>query len=104
MSTRQDYSRRYMRRLRDEAKRAGRCLVCTKAPARPGRTECEPCAARKSPRRERWAATLEERRRLGLCPRCGVLPEPGYRQCFACRLRHARHVAARREQARQVER
>ena len=93
-------------------KAAGICTKC-KAPARPGRTTCEPCAekhragdrarharakaegipyggrdpeARRLSGRKRSRRRAEARRAAGLCIRCGhIPPEEGRSMCEPCR-------------------
>ena len=106
-----------VRRQRDRERVARRKAVgiCTKckAPARPGRTTCEPCAgkhragdrarhakakaegiphggrdpeARRLAGRKRSRRRAEARRAAGLCIRCGHLPpEEGRAMCEPCR-------------------
>ena len=92
------------------------CVKCGKRPPTPGRTRCEPCAAKKRPGdRARHHRRTAERVAQGLCPRCGKLPPaPGRSQCEPClekdaaagRTRDARLRAAglpRRDPARERE-
>ncbi len=32
--------------------------------------------------------------RQGICPRCGAIPEPGFKTCSACRVKNRKYVAA----------
>ncbi len=116
-----DYERERGRRLHAERKAAGLCTKCGRAPARPDRTTCEPCAekhrardrarharakaegipyggrdpeARRKSGRERSRRRSEARRAAGLCVRCGhIPPEEGRGLCEPCR---ADRRAARR--------
>ena len=107
------YERERSRRLHAERKAAGTCTKCGRAPARPGRTTCEPCAeqhrardrarharakaegipyggrdpeARRRAGRKRGRRRRENRRAAGLCIRCGNLPPAeGRSMCEPCR-------------------
>ena len=99
------------------ARRAkGLCVTCGKCPPTPGRTRCEPCAAKKRPGdRARHHRRSAERVAAGMCPRCGERPPaPERSQCEPClekdaaagRARDARLKAAglpRRDPARERE-
>ena len=99
------------------ARRAkGLCVTCGKCPPTPGRTRCEPCAAKKRPGdRARHHRRTAERIAAGMCPRCGERPPaPERSQCEPClekdaaagRARDARLRAAglpRRDPARERE-
>ena len=76
---------RYHRRTAERRAR-GVCLKCGKRPPTPGRTQCEPCAAKKRPAdRARHHRRTAERVARGLCPKCGkVPPAPGRSQCEPC--------------------
>ena len=101
------------RRQHAERKAAGICTKCGRAPARPDRTTCEPCAERhrardrarharakaegipyggRDPEARRRAGRKSSRRRsearlaAGLCIRCGAVPpEEGRSMCEPCR-------------------
>ena len=105
--------RKGSRRQHASRKAAGICTKCGRAPARPGRTTCEPCAgkhrardrarhakakaegipyggrdpeARRLAGRKRSRRRAEARRAAGLCSRCGHLPpEEGRAMCEPCR-------------------
>ena len=99
------------------ARRAkGLCVTCGKRPPEPGRTRCEPCAAKKRPGdRARHHRRTAERVAAGMCPKCGKQPPaPERSQCEPClekdaaagRARDARLRAAglpRRDPARERE-
>ena len=119
------YERERSRRLHAERVAAGICTKCGRAPARPGRTTCEPCAERhrardrarharakaegipyggRDPEARRRAGRKRSRRRsevrkaAGLCIRCGnVPPEEGRAMCEPCR--DDRRVAKRARHA-----
>ena len=76
---------RYHRRTAERRAR-GVCLKCGKRPPTPGRTQCEPCAAKKRPAdRARHHRRTAERVARGLCPKCGkVPPAPERSQCEPC--------------------
>ena len=61
-------------------------MKCGKRPPEPGRTRCEPCAAKKRPAdRARHHRRTAERVDRGLCPKCGKRPPaPGRSQCEPC--------------------
>ena len=63
-------------RLRTAERRAqGLCPKCGKQPPAPGRSQCEPCAAKKRPAdRARHHRRTVERIAQGLCPKCGKQP------------------------------
>ena len=112
---RAQYRESYQRKT--AARRAkGLCVTCGKRPPTPGRTRCEPCAAKKRPGdRARHRRRTAERVALGLCPKCGKRPPaPERSQCEPClekdaaagRARDARLRAAglpRRDPARERE-
>ncbi len=107
------YERERDRRLHAERKAARICTKCGRAPARPDRTTCKPCAelhrardraryartkaqgipyggrdpeARRRDGRERGRRRSEARKAAGLCIRCGhVPPEEGRSMCEPCR-------------------
>ena len=107
------YERERSRRLHAGRKAASICTRCGKAPARPERTTCEPCAeqhrardrarharakaegipyggrdpeARRRAGRKRSRRRSEARKAAGLCIRCGnVPPEDGRAMCEPCR-------------------
>ena len=107
------YERKRSRLQHAERKAAGICTKCGRAPARPERTLCEPCAAQhrardrdrhaqakaegipyggRDPEARRRAGRKQSRRRsearraAGLCIRCGhVQPEEGRAVCEPCR-------------------
>ena len=94
----------------------GLCVTCGKQQPTPGRTRCEPCAAKKRPGdRARHHRRTAERVAAGMCPRCGERPPaPERSQCEPClakdaaagRARDARLKAAglpRRDPARERE-
>ena len=62
------------------------CLKCGKQPPAPGRTRCEPCAAKKRPAdRARHHRRTAERAARGLCLKCGKrAPAPDRSQCEPC--------------------
>ena len=119
------YERERSRRQHAERKAAGICTKCGRAPARPERTLCEPCAeqhrardrtrhaqakaqgipyggrdpeARRRAGRKRSRRRSETRRAAGLCIRCGnVPPEEGRAMCEPCR--EDRRVAKRARHA-----
>ena len=65
---------RYRRRTA-ERRAQGLCLKCGKQPPAPGRSQCEPCAAKKRPAdRARHHRRTAERIAQGLCPKCGKQP------------------------------
>ena len=108
-----EYERERSRRLHAERKAAGTCTKCGKAPARPDRTTCEPCAERhrardrerlakakaeglpyggRDPEKKRRAGRKHDRRRTesrraaSLCIRCGKAPPAeGRSMCEPCR-------------------
>ena len=42
-----------------------------------------------------WTNTLRDYwRKQGRCPRCGVIPEPGYKTCSTCRAKNRKYAAA----------
>ena len=87
------------------------CTCCHHRPARPGRTQCEVCAAREAQRKRREreketaaaraerykrenAARREKHRRLkleGRCPICGKPVKPPNVYCIDCRIRQRRY-------------
>ena len=107
------YERERSRRQHAERRAAGICTKCGRAPARPERTLCEPCAeqhrardrtrhatakaegipyggrdpeARRRAGRKRSRRRSAARRATGLCIRCGnVAPEEGRAMCEPCR-------------------
>ena len=107
------YERERGRRQHAERKAAGICTKCGRAPARPERTTCEPCAEQhrardrarharakaegipyggRDPEARRRAGRKHSRRRsearlaAGLCIRCGAVPpEEGRSMCEPCR-------------------
>ncbi len=108
-----EYERERDRRLYVERTAAGVCTKCGKAPARPDRTTCEPCAEKhrahdrkrlarakaeglpycgRDPEKRREAGRKHGRRRTkarraaGLCIRCGNAPPvEGRSMCEPCR-------------------
>ena len=74
------------RRKTAERRAKGLCVKCGKRPPTPGRTRCEPCAAKKRPAdRARHRRLTAERVAQGLCPRCGKRPPaPERSQCAPC--------------------
>ena len=76
---------RYHRQTAERRAR-GLCVKCGKRPPEPGRTQCEPCAAKKRPAdRARHHRRTAERVDRGLCPKCGKrAPAPGRSQCEPC--------------------
>ena len=108
-----EYRRERGRRLHTQRRAAGICTKCGHAPARPGRSACEPCAgkhrardrarhakakaegipyggrdpeARRLAGRKRSRRRSEARRAAGLCIRCGhVPPAKGRSMCEPCR-------------------
>ena len=69
-----------------ERRAQGLCVKCGKRPPEPGRTRCEPCAAKKRPAdRARHHRRTAERAARGLCPKCGKRPPaPERSQCEPC--------------------
>ena len=69
-----------------ERRAKGLCVTCGKCPPTPGRTRCEPCAAKKRPGdRARHHRRTAERVAAGMCPRCGERPPaPERSQCEPC--------------------
>ena len=58
-----------------ERKAKGLCVTCGKVPPEPGRTRCEPCAAKRRPAdRARHHKRTAERVARGMCPKCGKRP------------------------------
>ena len=114
-TVRAQYRESYHRKT--AARRAkGLCVTCGKCPPTPGRTRCEPCAAKKRPGdRARHHRRTAERVAAGMCPKCGERPPaPERSQCEPClekdaaagRARDARLRAAglpRRDPARERE-
>ena len=108
-----EYERERSRRLYAERVAVGTCTKCGKAPARPDRTTCEPCAEKhrerdrerlvrakaeglpyggRDPKKKREAGRkhgrrrTEARRAAGLCIRCGnAPPAEGRSMCEPCR-------------------
>ena len=108
-----EYERERSRRQYAERTAAGVCTKCGKAPARPDRTTCEPCAEKhrvrdrqrlarakaegspyggRDPEKRRKAGRkhgrrrTENRRAAGLCIRCGqASPAEGRSMCEPCR-------------------
>ena len=76
---------RYHRRTA-ERRAEGLCLKCGKQPPTPGRTRCEPCAAKKrAPDRARHHRRTAQRTAQGLCPKCGKQPPaPELSVCAPC--------------------
>ena len=123
------FERERSRRLHAERKAAGICTKCGRAPARPDRTTCEPCAeqhrardrarharakaqgipyggrdpeARRRAGRKQSRRRSEARRAAGLCIRCGAVPpEEGRSMCEPCRddRREAKRVRHRERRA-----
>ena len=87
---------RYHRRTA-ERREKGLCLKCGKVPPAPGRSRCEPCAAKKRPAdRARHHRRTEARIAQGMCPKCGKRPpEPERSQCGPCREKDAAAGRAR---------
>ena len=113
MERTREYERERSRRQHAERKAAGICTKCGRAPARPERTTCEPCAERHRLRdrarherakaqgipyggrdpetkrradRERSRRRSEARRAAGICVRCGnTPPAEGRAMCEPCR-------------------
>ena len=69
-----------------ERRASGLCVKCGKRPPEPGRTRCEPCAAKKRPAdRARHHRRTAERVARGLCVKCGKRPPaPERSQCEPC--------------------
>jgi len=65
---------------------AGLCTECGKAPARPGKRYCQPCADIATERSmNRFRRRKEPCIRLGICPRCGLRQAmPGVKVCGVC--------------------
>ena len=87
---------RYHRRTAERRAR-GLCLKCGKQPPAPGRSRCEPCAAKKRPAdRERFQRRSAERLARGLCPKCGKQPPAaGLSFCEPCTEKRNRASRAR---------
>ena len=90
-----DYNRYH--RLRAK----GLCVLCGKESGKFSR--CPRCRERyrayqkkhREHRGQAWINTLrDEWRRQGRCPRCGTIPEPGFKTCSACRAKNRKYVAA----------
>ncbi|MDE0175795.1 MAG: hypothetical protein OXM60_20375 [Defluviicoccus sp.] len=87
---------RYRRRTA-ERRAQGLCPTCGKRPPAPGRSRCEPCAAKKRPaelarHRRRVAARIAAR----MCPKCGKRPPaPERRLCAPCAAKTNRASRAR---------
>ena len=119
-----EYGRERRRRLYEERMSAGLCSKCGRAPVRPGRTTCEPCAERHRARdrsrharakaqgllyggrdpeakrrsgRESSRRRSEARKAAGKCIRCGHgRPEEGRSMCEPCRANRRQAKRARR--------
>lgn len=108
------YMREYMRRRYAEAKAAGVCVRCGKAPARDKRTECKACAEFLNAKKltmlhaypgkyekylERCRKSGAERRAQriaeGKCTRCGAPAAEGVRLCERCRDHAREYLRAR---------
>ena len=86
---------RYHRRIADRRAK-GLCLKCGKQPPTPGRTRCEPCAAKKrAPDRARHHRRTAQRTAQGLCPKCGLCGIPHNPQ-FGHNPREVRSAVSRR--------
>ena len=73
---RAEYRERYHRRTA-ERRSKGLCVHCGERPPKPGRSRCEPCAAKKRPaHRARYHRRTAERVARGLCPKCGLCGIP----------------------------
>ena len=90
-----DYNRYH--RLRAK----GLCVLCGKESGKFSR--CLKCRERyrvyqknhREHRGQAWINTLRgEWRRQGRCPRCGAIPEPGYKTCSTCRAKNRKYIAA----------
>lgn len=114
MNAHRAYMREYMRRRYADAKAAGLCVRCGKAPARDNRTECKACAeflnakklallrvnpaeyekhlarCRKSGKERR-----DQRIAAGKCTRCGAPAAEGVRTCERCRDHAREYMRAR---------
>ena len=90
---------RYHRRAA-EHRAKGLCLKCGKVPPTPGRTRCEPCAAKKRPADlARHHRRTVERVAQGLCPKCRKQPPAAeLSMCRACA--HRCNEASRARDAR----
>ena len=82
---RAEYRERYHRRTA-ERRSKGLCVHCGERPPKPGRSRCEPCAAKKRPvHRARYHRRTAERLAAGMCPKCGKRPPaPERSQCAPC--------------------
>ena len=90
---------RYHRRTA-ERRAQGLCLKCGKRPPALGRSQREPCAAKKrAPDRARHHRRTVERHAQGLCPKCGKQPPaPELSVCASCA--EQKRVAGRARDAR----
>ena|ERR1035441_8343158 len=77
-------SKQYAQQWRQKRKDAGMCCSCSRLPARPGKRQCEVCAAK---RRERERS----RNAKGLCG-CGKPSLQGRSKCQDCRDRHNEYI------------
>ncbi len=90
-----DYNRYH--RLRAK----GLCVTCGKESSK--FSHCPACQARyrifqkkhRENKGQAWVNTLRDYwRKQGRCPRCGVIPEPGYKTCSTCRAKNRKYTAA----------
>ena len=79
----------------------GLCVLCGEESGKFSR--CPKCRERyrayqkkhREHRGQAWINTLrDEWRRQGRCPRCGAIPEPGYKTCSTCLAKNRRYAAA----------
>ena len=89
-----DYNRYH--RLRAK----GLCVLCGKESGK--FSHCPECQERyrayqkkhRENRGQAWVNTLRDQwRRQGRCPRCGAIPEPGFKTCSTCRAKNRKYVA-----------
>jgi hypothetical protein len=90
-----DYNRYHRRRAK------GLCVTCGKESGK--FSHCPECQEMfrvyqkkyRNNKGQAWTNTLRDYwRKQGRCPRCGVIPEPGYKTCSACRAKNRKYTAA----------
>jgi len=87
-------------------KSKGICVVCGSADARDGKTRCLDCSIADTAKRMKYyerrhesfaykykvaesrSRLTYERRKAGLCTRCGKEPSEGYSTCDSCRIKN----------------